>query len=207
MAKKHEDFFFQNFVESITVSCEAADMLREILNHFDAARLPEQLDALHEVEHRGDQKKHELVSEIVRAFITPLERDDIMALSQNIDNVTDSVEDILQRIYMTNTEAIRPDALSFATLLCDCCRSAQQLLEEFSDFRKSKKLHGLIVEINRLEEEGDKMYVQAMRQLHTTSQDALEILVWREIYGFFENACDACEDVADVVQNITIGNT
>lgn len=207
MAKKHEDFFFNNFVESITISCEAATFLQKILANFSADNLKEELKKLHEIEHRGDQKKHELADEILRAFITPLERDDIMELSQNIDNVTDSIEDILIHIYIIGTTTIRPEALHFASLLIDCCEATKNLLVEFSNFKKSKTLKDLIITINRLEEDGDEAYIETLHSLYTSSKDPMEVLAWRSIYSYFENCLDACEDVADVVQNITIGNT
>ncbi len=207
MAKKHEDFFFNNFVESITVSCEAATFLQHILTNFNADNLKEELDKLHEIEHRGDQKKHELADEILRAFITPLERDDIMELSHNIDNVTDSIEDILIHVYITGITKIRPEALRFASLLIDCCEATKDLLVEFCNFKKSKTLKDLIIKINGLEEDGDKAYVETLRSLYTGSKDPMEVLAWRNIFNYFESCLDACEDVADVVQNITIGNT
>ncbi|MBO5929325.1 MAG: DUF47 family protein, partial [Clostridia bacterium] len=181
--------------------------LQQILSDFNADSLKEKLNQLHEIEHHGDSKKHELSDEILRAFITPLERDDIMELSQNIDNVTDGIEDILIHIYITGITTIRPEALHFASLLINCCEATKNLLVEFPNFKKSKILKDLIIEINRLEEEGDKAYIESLRTLYTTSKDPMEVLAWRSILNYFENCLDACEDVADVVQNITIGNT
>ncbi len=207
MAKKHEDFFFKNFVESISISCEAAAFLQETITDFNAETIKEKMESLHEIEHKGDKKKHELADEILRAFITPLERDDIMELSHNIDNVTDGIEDILIHIFVTGITVIREEALRFVSVLVDCCEATKELLIEFPNFKKSKKLKELIIEINRLEEEGDKIYLESLRALYTGSKDPMEVLAWRSILNYFETCLDACEDVADVVQNITIGNT
>ena len=80
------------------------------------------------------------------------------------------------------------------------------MLKEFTDY-KNLKLKDLIIEINRLEEEGDRMYVEAVRKLHTTVTDAIEIFAWSRVYYIFEKCCDVCEDVADIVERITIGNS
>ncbi|MEG1686260.1 MAG: DUF47 family protein [Angelakisella sp.] len=207
MSKKSELFYFNKFIESAEVSCEAARMLQEVLEHFDATALPDTMKKMHEIEHKGDDQKHEMMSELVRAFITPLERGDIISLSQNIDDVTDSIEDILIHIYITNVTVIHPECIAFAALLIRCCAAMKNLLNDFSNFRKSKQLSTLIIEINRIEEEGDKLYFDAMRKLHTTETNPLMVIAWREIYGFFEKCCDACEDVADIVEGIVIGNT
>lgn len=206
MAKK-DSFYFRNFIESAEVSYEAAQMLKDILCNFDVKTLPENRVKLHEVEHKGDDKRHEMTNVLVRAFITPLEREDMLKLSQYIDDVTDCVEDILIRIYINNVTSIRPDSLEFADLLIDCCSALKDMLEEFPNFKKSKKLGELIIEMNRLEELGDDMYVACMRNLHSTSTDPFEIIAWREIYEFFEKCCDTCENVADIIESIVIGNT
>lgn len=207
MSKKTDKFYFNNFVESAEVSCEAAAMLKCILEDFNVADLPENKVKLHEIEHKGDDKRHEMTRALVKAFITPIERDDILKLSQYIDDVTDSIEDIIIRIYINNVTHIRQDSIPFAGLVIQCCKTMKEMLEEFPNFKKSKKLEELIIEINRLEETGDDMYVACMRNLHTTSTDPLEIIAWREIYEFFEICCDSCENVADIVESIIIGNS
>ena len=207
MSKKADRFYFDNFVESAEVSCEAAEKLKEVLTNFSVETLPENKVLLHEIEHKGDDKRHEMTKAIMRAFITPIERDDILKLSQYIDDVTDSIEDIIIRIYINNVTSIRPDSIEFADLVIRCCKAMKEMLEEFHHFKKPKKLKEHIIEINRLEEEGDDMYVKCMRNLHTTTKDPLEIIAWREIYEFFEKCCDTCENVADIVESIIIGNS
>lgn len=207
MSKKNEDFFFSNFIESAAVSCEAAEMLKTVLCEFNINTLNANLSKMHEIENRGDATKHKMIHELVRAFITPIERDDIMKLSQKLDDVIDSIEDILIHIYMNNVTEIREDSIAFASLLIRCCNTTKQTLEEFRHFKKSKKLKELIIEINHIEEEGDAMYINSMRKLHSTTKDPLTVIAWRDIYEFFEGCCDACEDVADIVESIAIGNT
>ncbi|HNX62504.1 MAG TPA: DUF47 family protein [Candidatus Limiplasma sp.] len=207
MAKKTDNFYFNNFIESAGLSCDAAEMLKAVLVNFDLKKLPEQRAQLHEIEHKGDNTRHELIHKLVSAFITPIERDDLTKLSQNIDDVTDAIEDILIRIYMTNITTIRPDSIDFADLVIHCCCTMKEMLCEFANFKKSKKLKDLIIELNRLEEVGDEKYLNCMRNLHTACNDPIEIIAWREIYDIFERCCDTCENVADIVEGITIGNS
>ncbi|MDR1131396.1 MAG: DUF47 family protein [Oscillospiraceae bacterium] len=204
---KKDSLYFSNFIESAEVSCEAAYALRKILCDFSVDTLPENKALLHEIEHKGDNKRHEMTNVLVRAFITPIEREDMLKLSQYIDDVTDCIEDILIRIYINNVTGIREDSLEFIDIVIKCCEAMKEMLEEFPNFKKSKKLGELIIEINRLEELGDDMYVKCMRTLHTTSTDPLEIIAWREIYEFMERCCDTCENVADIIESIVIGNT
>ena len=206
MANKKDNYWFDNFKSCAQTASQAARTLYEILGRFDPMRLSEQLERLHEIEHSGDVMKHELTAELAKAFITPIERDDIFQLSQNIDDVTDAIEDVLIHIYVNNITSMRADAMPFAQNVVRCCEAMEKLLEELPNFRRSKTLNDLIVELNRLEEEGDRLYIDAMRRLHIESKDAVEIIVWREIYEYLELCCDRCEHVADVIAGIAIDN-
>ena len=207
MSKKSDSYYFQNFIECVECGCQAAKMLEDNLNHFDTGLLQDKLDELHRIEHDADKKKHEMMAVLVKAFITPIEREDIILLSQSIDEVTDKIEDVLIRIYINNVQQIRPEALAFIKVIISCCEALKEVMEEFADFRKSKTLHGLIIEINALEEEGDRLFIESMRKLHAEVTDPIEIIAWREIYVYLEKCCDACEHVADVVESVIMKNT
>jgi len=207
MSKKSDSYYFQNFIECVECGCQAAKMLEDNLNHFDTELLQEKLDELHRIEHDADKKKHEMMAVLVKAFITPIEREDIILLSQSIDEVTDKIEDVLIRIYINNVQQIRPEALAFIKVIIRCCEALKEIMEEFADFRKSKTLHGLIIEINALEEEGDRLFIEFMRRLHAEVTDPIEVIAWREIYVYLEKCCDACEHVADVVESVIMKNT
>lgn len=207
MAKKNDNYYFENFIECVECGCQAAKMLEENLTDFDVNQLSDKLEELHRIEHDADKKKHEMMAVLVKAFITPIEREDIILLSQSIDEVTDKIEDVLIRIYINNVQSIRPEAVRFTKVIIRCCQVLKEIMEEFANFKKSKTLHGLIIEINALEEEGDRLFIESMRNLHTQVTDPLEIIAWREIYNFLEKCCDACEHVADAVESVIMKNT
>ena len=207
MSKKSDSYYFQNFVECVECSCQAAAMLEENLENFDPLKLEERLNSLHEIEHRADKKKHEMMAALVKEFITPIEREDIMALSQTIDDVTDKIEDVLLRVYINNVQSIRPEAIQFVKVIIRCCSELKVVMEEFKEFKKSKDLHKSLIEINTLEEEGDRLFIASMRKLHTEVKDPMEVIAWREIYRYLEKCCDACEHVADVVESVIMKNT
>ena len=207
MSKKQDAFYFGNFTACADYACQAAHLLEQVMQNFDAQKLPDRITEMHELEHAADSKKHELLSTLSRAFITPIEREDIMDLSQNIDEITDKVEDVLFRIYFNHIESIRPDALNMIRIIIRCCESVRDLMKEFADFRRSKKLQEHIIRINTLEEEADAQFISSMYDLHGEKDNPVQMITWREVYIYLEKCADACEDVADVVESILLKNS
>ncbi|MCB7321323.1 DUF47 domain-containing protein [Lacrimispora sp. 210928-DFI.3.58] len=207
MSKKSDAYYFDNFIECSACAVEAARMLETNLKNFQVAALEENLNHLHRIEHSADKKKHEMMGVLVKAFITPIEREDIMLLSQSIDEVTDKIEDVLIRVFINNVQSIRPEAVSFADIIIRCCENLKEIMDEFADYKKSKNLHSLIIGMNELEEEGDRLFMTSMRRLHTEVTDPLEIIAWREVFIYLEKCCDACEHVADVVESVMMKNS
>ena len=207
MSKKQDAFYFENFITCAGFACQEAHLLEEVIQHFEPSTLKQKLDQMHELEHAADEKKHELHNVLAKAFITPIEREDMVLLSQSIDELTDEIEDVLLRIYCNNVKSIRPDALDLANVLIRCCEEVRMLMNEFSDFHHSKKLREHIIHINTMEEQADKLFIAAMRKLHTTCTDPIVIITWREIYIYLEKCADACEHVADAVESIVMKNT
>ncbi len=208
MARKQEFDYFEAFIRAADYSMQAADILHQTLESFNPDDLQERMKEIHVVEHAADIAKHDLNRALARAFITPIEREDILLLSQAMDDVTDAIEDVLIRLYIFNVLSIREDALSFSDVIKKCCAGMKETMQEFRNFRKSRSINESIVEINRLEEEGDSLYTKTVRKLYLTSRDdAVELMVWREIYDRMEKCCDACEHVANAVESIIMNNT
>ena len=207
MAKKQDDFYFQNFITCAEFSTQAAHLLKDILSDFRPEETKKRLDELHAIEHAADEKKHELNDKLVKAFITPIEREDIASLSQQIDNLTDKIEEVFIRIYINNVSKIRPEALEMLDIVIRCCEEICGLMREFANFRRSKELKDRIIRINSLEEEADRLYIANMRALHSEEKDVLEIIAWREIYSYLEKCADACEHAADVVEGVVMKNS
>ena len=157
MGRKHDSFYFENFTMCADFACRAAHMLHDALKDFDPDDLEARLAEIHKAEHGADEKKHELMNVLAHAFITPIEREDIIQMSQNIDEITDKIEDVLLRIYCNNIREMRPDALELVDIVIRICEETKLMLGEFANFRHSKTLHTHIININNMEEEADRL--------------------------------------------------
>ncbi len=204
---KADRFYFENFVAAAEQSGKAAAYLSDFLQKYDPTHVEEALRAVHELEHEGDRQKHEMSAALAKAFVTPVDREDLALISQNIDDVTDCIEEVLQQFYMDNIQTVLPEAMEFAERLVGCCLLMANMLREFPSFKKPTHLHELIVELNHAEEECDALYLRAVRAIRTHCTDTLEILFWREIYACMEACADACEHVGDCIETVVMKNT
>lgn len=162
---KGDKFFFDNLSVSASFSKTAALYLVQCMEHYDAGNLQEMLNEMHVIEHSADTKKHEMHEALAKAFVTPVDREDLDMLSHQIDDVTDKVEEILQKFYIFDIHAILPSAVTFAGQIVRSCELLYAIMQEFENFKKSQKLRNLIIEINDVEEECDKLYLESMREL------------------------------------------
>lgn len=207
MASKKNNVYFEILVELVDYSCSAATLLNNTLLNFDADKIETKIKEMHEIEHNADIKKHTMMNKLAKEFITPIERGDIIELAHQIDNVTDAIEDVLARIYMFNITSIREEAIEFSNVILKNCAELKKLMEEFHNFKKSQTMHNLIVGINDLEEEGDKLYTKGIRNLFTSSKDPIELMTWKDTFEYFEKCCDACEHAANVVESVIMENS
>lgn len=205
MAKKNNPYF-NGFITSADMANQAATYLETALTAYDPAVLASQRTEMHAIERAQDDLRHNLMEQLAKEFVTPIDREDIIQLTNALDDVTDHIDDILIRLYMYNVQTLRPPALQFAALITRCCSALQKAMGEFSAFRKSSVLAQYLIDINALEEEGDALYVEAMRDLYAHETDAIAITAWSQIYDCLENCCDACEQVADLIEIVVMKN-
>lgn len=207
MKTKNSYNYFDAFAHLSKFSTKLAVNVHETLSKFDPNKVTAKVKEAHEIEHNADLAKHDIMNKLVKEFLPPIEREDITSLTQEIDDVTDAIEDVLIYIDMFNIQSIRPEILKFTDLIVTCTKAMDDALEEFKSFKNSKKLRDKIIEINRLEEVADALYVDYMRNLYHTSKDPIELMCWTEIFHRLEKCADNCEDVANIIESIVMKNS
>ena len=204
---KGDKFYFENFAESTALSKKAANYLVECLENYDASNIEQMLTEMHQIEHSADIKKHEMAEALAKAFVTPVDREDLYMLSHQLDDVIDIIEEILQKFYIYDIKTIDPHSVDFAKNIVISCEILCEIMSEFENFKKSKNIHSLIIKLNDVEEECDKLYLSSMRELTRNSTDVLTTVSWRKIYESFESCADACEHVSECVGSVIMKNT
>ena len=208
MAKQRSNEYFEGFVLGMESACKAAEYLENLVEHYDSEKLGEQIDEMHAIEHQADLNKHKLMHKLAKEFITPIEREDIILLLQQIDNVTDFIEDVVLKMFMYNAKSMRHEALQFASIIKQCCYESRDALKELPGFQKnSDRLALAIIRVNDFEEQGDRLYCAAMRRLYCENAESLERITWTKLFDWMEACCDACEDVMESVELVVMKNS
>lgn len=204
---KGDKFYFENFAASTALSKKAALYLVECLENYNPENIETMLKEMHEIEHSADKKKHEMNKALAKAFVTPVDREDLDMLSHNLDQVTDKIEEILQKFYIYNIQSVDSSVIDFAKKIVKSCELLCELMGEFENFKRSKKIHTLIIELNDVEEECDSLYLKSIRALTKDQSDILKVVSFGKIYDCFESCADACEHVGECVGAVIMKNT
>lgn len=209
MAKKKKFDYFDAFEEQVDIASEEAELLLEVIENFKSAEeVYGLLDKAHEIENRGDEVNHQIRVSVSADFITPIEREDILELAQDLDDVTDMIEGVIQRFYMFDVHFMHPRAHEFAVIIGKSLKALRKSMGTFREFKKVKKIRAMVEDVNTLEEQADALYVQAIRELYTVDakDDAVRVEVWSRLFDRLEGICDACETVADTMATIMLKN-
>ncbi|MBH1940053.1 DUF47 family protein [Mobilitalea sibirica] len=207
MSRKNAYNYFEALAKMSQHSYEAAQSLHKILRSYNTRQLPQHVQSMHIIEHAADTVRHFMTKQLAKEFLPPLDREDILYLSQKIDDVTDSIEDVLLYIHMINLDSIRVEMIKMSTLIEQCCESMFKACVELKNFKTSKDLAAIIIEINKLEEEGDKIFYGAIRNFTKSLKDSYELYLRIEVINRLERCLNNCEEVADLIELVIIKNT
>ena len=158
-------------------------------------------DEINVVEHKCDSLTHAIIQRLNRTFVTPLDREDIHALARSLDDVMDSIDASATLIRMYRLDNVRFGARELAQIIT---ASTDEVRLALGALEQSKGLMAHAVEINRLENEADRIHQQAVTQLFDDERDPITVMKWKETLDFLENATDRCEDAANVLEGVMV---
>ena len=204
---KADRFYFENFIAAADCCCDAAKYLQECLQNYDYANIKEMLEKMHSLEHKAHGVKHEMTAALAKAFVTPMDREDMAQISANIDEVADFIEEVLQRMYVNRITTMMPEAVDFAGMIVECCQMMKDMLLELPNFKKPKQLIEQVINLSHKEEECDQLYLEATMKSADFSTEPLVVMFWRDIFERLEKCADACEHVGDSIETIVMKNS
>ena len=195
-----EEEFFELFTEVAKRNIEAAARLRDLFEAPPERRGPI-VEAIKRLEHEADQVTHEVVNRLDRTFITPLDREDIHQLASDLDDVMDAIDGVAKRAQIFRLGTAPAGVRQLTDVIM---RMTAVLGEAVGHLKQGDDVMQHAVEAKKLEEEGDAIYHESLGRLFEKERDAIEIIKWKEIYDNLERTLDESEDVANVLESITL---
>ncbi len=192
-----DERFFELFIADGENLLAAARELEALLTTYD--RVEERVDAIRDLEHRGDEIDDELVDRLERAFITPFDRGDIHELSARLDDVVDGIQEVAETFLLYGITQPTQESVALAGILTS---QSEHLLAALRLLESMKGLEPSLKAVHELENQADGMSRSAIAGLFRGQPDAVEIIKWRDVYTYLEEAIDAAEDTGEIIERM-----
>jgi predicted phosphate transport protein (TIGR00153 family) len=197
-----EEKFFILFEQSAQNVVKIAQQLRDMVNMWENVK--ERVGTIASLEHEGDAITHQIIAQLHRTFVTPLDREDIALLAESLDDITDFIHSAADAMFIYKVERPTDRAKELVDIVVQTVIEVEKGISAIHGRIDRDKLLKLCVEINRLENVGDNVYRLALAELFVSSKDYAHLIKWREIYEDMETAVDRCEDVANVLEGVAL---
>ena len=194
-----EEAFFESFVQMAVEIRQAAILFEEMVAPDEP--LWDRVSRINDIEHRCDDLTRDVLLRLHRTFVTPIDREDIHALALALDDVADAIDDCAKLMQLYRLDRVRPGVRELARILADQTKQVEKAMEALRD---KAVVAGPTEEIDRLEHEGDVVYQQSIVVLFDHEKDPIQVIKWKELYGYLEAATDRCEDIGNVLDGIAV---
>lgn len=159
---------------------------------------------MHDIEHEGDTLSHEITDMLNRTFITPIDREDIFALANQIDDVVDMLNAMASRMKLYKLDPADEHFSQFIDLIDQSSAALSNAIRHMHDTKRQRRVLDHCIEVNRLENMGDQVREKAISHLFDTEKDPIMVIKWKEMYEVAESTLDKCEHVAKVIEAILV---
>ncbi len=196
--------FFDVFDQHAATCVEGSQIMLDMLEHFGDA--PAKARRLKDAEHKADDITHHTMEMLHKTFITPFDRDQIHELISFMDDVMDLMDGAARRMMLYGVQEIPEDLLELAKVLHHSTLEMQKAVKGLRDMKNSTQILKSCIEINKLENDGDAIRDAAIARLFKEEKNAVQVLIWKEIYEDIETSIDRCEDVANIIEGVVLEN-
>ncbi len=194
--------FFDLLEEQVGHAVEAAAFFREATAQDRVT--DEMLNRMAQIEHEGDNAAHTIIQRLNNTFMAPFDRQDLHALTLEMDDITDMIHNIVSRLRVYDITGADQKLVEFAAVIEQSVRAVAKAIEGLRHSRDARVVFDACVEVNRLENVGDAMRDRALTELFATAKDPITVIKWKDIYQDAETVLDVCEDVAHVIASIMV---
>lgn len=207
MKKKNEFNYFENFEKSVGFAKKAMEALKTYVLDFKQSQLENEMKKIHEIENNGDKNLHELKNYLLRDFLPPIDREDILSMAYKLDDLIDNIDEVVIDMNIYNINEITENMKDSILLLEKGLITVYNLIIELKNLKKIQEIREKIIEVNDIEEQADRLFEKSIKELYTNEKDMINVLKWSKIYEKIEDCFDTCESIAYEAEEILLKNT
>lgn len=207
MKKKEKYSYFEEFIKIAEHIEESSNKLKELMNDYNEENLDKSIEEIHKLEHSSDRIVHKMRKFLIKDFLPPIEREDIAVIVNKLDDIEDGIDEIAIDFKIINIEYIKQDTLEIIDILVKATTAVKGIFEKLSDLKHPELVEEKLVIVNRLEEQGDRVYEKIISNLYKEEKDPIELIKWVNIYKGFEETIDSCEQISDCIQDVIMKNS
>lgn len=197
--------YYDEFIKNADIALQMSEILKDFLSNYNISEAEEIKEKIHKLENDADENLHYINNYLVKDFLPPIDREDIVSLVNEIDDAIDGIDEIVIKLDIFNIIELREDVYNFIDVINRLCITQKEILNKFKTNKKYDEVNQLVIKVNHLEEEGDKLYQQGIKTLFQGT-DPIEMVKWEKIYAALENCIDSFEKAANTIGKIVMIN-
>lgn len=198
--KKKEDEFFQLLIEFSGKIVKAGEAFYDLIQ--DYTNVEEKVAGMKVLETECDMQQHKILSALKASFVTPFDREDIYEIAGEMDAIVDCLEEVANRFVVFDVKELRPASKEMTNYILQAIRELEVLFKHLSEVKKNSIVKEQVIEVNRIENEGDILYRKTLSELFRNEKDPIELIKWKHLYEQLEASLDSCEHVANIIEGV-----
>ena len=207
MKKKDNYNYFTELITMTEYIVKSADTLKNIIENFNLEKLNTDIYEVHKLENEADKVVHTMRSYLVKDFLPPIDREDIAVICHKLDDIEDGIDEVLINIKILNITEIKKEVIELVNILISSCKAVQEIFIFFNNLKNLELVSQKVIDVNHLEENGDRAYEKLMTSLYQTENNPINLIKWTNIYNCLERTIDSCEEIADSIQDVVMKNS
>ena len=207
MGKKDNYNYFEEFIKLSDYIVESANTLKDLLENFSLEKLNKDIEEVHKLENEADGIVHRMRRYLIKDFLPPIDREDIALISHKLDNIEDGIDEIIINLKILDIREIKNEIIELVDILIVCTGAVKETFVNVEDFKDTELINEKVINVNKLEEQGDRVFEKIMNILYKNEKDPINLIKWTTIYNCLENTIDSCEEVGDCIEDVVMKNS
>ncbi|MDO4487005.1 MAG: DUF47 family protein [Bacillota bacterium] len=198
--KKKENEFYLLLEEFSGKIVKAGEAFYDLVSNYED--IENKVADVKTLETECDMQAHKILTALNASFITPFDREDIYSITKEMDDIVDSIEEVANRFIVFDVKKLKPESFAMATYIMQAIRELEVMFKHLPEAQKNSIVREQIIEVNRIENDGDTLYRDALKKLFREEKDPIELIKWKHLYEQLETSLDSCENVANIVEGV-----